>query len=80
MVPPGPIATDLSLRSPIAPPSLSPIQSSAVPPPGFLNIDWRSGFADSNPQWLGACCRKRLEGRALHPGNRVILARPIPAR
>jgi len=28
---------------------LSPIQSSAVPPPGFLNTDWRSGFADSNP-------------------------------
>jgi hypothetical protein len=20
-----------------------------VPPPGFLNVDWRSGFADSNP-------------------------------
>ena len=49
VVPPGPIATDLSLRSPIAPPSVSPIQSSAVPPLGFLNTDWRSGFADSNP-------------------------------
>src|SRR5271165_2401456 len=23
------------------------------PPPGFLNADWRSGFADSNPLWLG---------------------------
>ena len=21
-------------------------------PPGFLNTDWRSGFADSNPSWL----------------------------
>ena len=28
---------------------LSRIQSSAVPPPGFLNTDWRSGFTDSNP-------------------------------
>ena len=26
---------------------------SAVPPPGFLNMDWRSDFADSNPSWLG---------------------------
>ena len=24
----------------------------AVAPPGFLNRDWRSGFADSNPLWL----------------------------
>ena len=24
------------------------------PPPGFLNTDWRSGFADSNPSWLVA--------------------------
>ena len=48
-IPPGPIATDLSLRSPTAPRSISPIQSSAEPPPGFLNTDWRSGFADSNP-------------------------------
>ena len=47
MVPPGPIATDLSLRSPIAPRSVSPIQSSAVPP---------SGFADSTPQmWICVC-------------------------
>ena len=49
VVPPGPIATDLSLRSFIAPRSVSPIQSTAVPPLGFLNTDWRSGFADSNP-------------------------------
>jgi hypothetical protein len=53
VVPPEPIATDLSLRSPIAPRSVSHSQGSAVPPPGFLNTDWRSGFADSNPQWLG---------------------------
>ena len=49
VIPPRPIATDPSLRSPIVPRSVSPIQSSAVPPPGFLNTDWRSSFADSNP-------------------------------
>jgi len=49
VIPPRPIATDPSLRSPIAPRSVSPIQSSAVPPPGFLNTDRRSSFADSNP-------------------------------
>ena len=39
----------LSLRSRLPPRSVSHIQSPAVPPPGFLNTDWRSGFADSNP-------------------------------
>jgi hypothetical protein len=35
----------------------SHIQSSAVSPPGFLNIDWRSGFADSNPSSLRGIAR-----------------------
>jgi hypothetical protein len=49
VIPPGPIATDPSLRSPLAPSSVPHSQGSAVPPPGFLNTDWRSGIADSNP-------------------------------
>ena len=31
-----------------------PTERPAVERPGFLNRDWRSGFADSNPLWLGS--------------------------
>jgi hypothetical protein len=33
--------------------SVTQVRRSAVARPGFLNRDWRSGFADSNPLWLG---------------------------
>ena len=47
--PPGPIVTDLKPVPTTPPPSVSHSQGSAVPPPGFLNTDWRSSFEDSNP-------------------------------
>src|SRR5271166_2983246 len=49
VVPPGPIATDPKPVPTTPPPSVSYGQSPAVPPPGFLNTDWRSSFEDSNP-------------------------------
>jgi Phage integrase, N-terminal SAM-like domain len=42
-----------SPRAPMSMPSVSHIQAYGLAPPGFLNTDWRSGFADSNPSWLG---------------------------
>jgi hypothetical protein len=49
VVPSGPIATDQSFHSPIAPRSLPPIQSSAVSPPGFMNTDWLLLIWDGSP-------------------------------
>ena len=59
------VASDAHSRS--AEPALHPsrrealpiVEGSAVSPPGFLNTDWRSGFADSNPSWLGSTTRRR---------------------
>src|SRR5208337_3120699 len=47
-----PLCPRLSLHSALSSRSVTLGRGSAVPPPGFLNIDWRSGFADSNPSWL----------------------------
>ena len=44
-----PRSAPLIAPSPIPPESVTHSQPAAVSPPGFLNVDWRSGFADSNP-------------------------------
>ncbi len=43
----------LSRRSALASRTATLTRWSARSSPGFLNIDWRSGFADSNPSWFG---------------------------
>ena len=44
-----PLSAPLIAPSPIPPESVTHSQPAAGSPPGFLNLDWRSGFADSNP-------------------------------
>ena len=44
-----PLSAPLIAPSPIPPESVTHSQPAAGSPPGFLNVDWRSGFADSNP-------------------------------
>jgi hypothetical protein len=50
------VRQSLSPRLSFSPPSrrqaFPKSRDSAVVPPGFLNVDWRSGFADSNPSSL----------------------------
>jgi hypothetical protein len=49
-----PLPPRLSLLLAHPPRSVPHGRDSAGSPPGFLNIDWRSGCADSNPSWLYA--------------------------
>jgi hypothetical protein len=51
--PPRPISTPLSRHRAKPGGSVTQVRRSAVARPGFLNRDWRSGFADSNPLWFG---------------------------
>ena len=47
-----PHSLHLSLLSALPSRSISHSQGPAGSPPGFLKVDWRSGFADSNPSSL----------------------------
>ena len=52
----------LTPRSPLMPRAVTHVRGPAVASPGFLNTDWRSGFADSNP-WTNATRPGRLSRR-----------------
>src|SRR6516225_3493502 len=47
-----PLCRPLSRHSALPSGTATLSRRSASSSPGFLNIDWRSGFADSNPSWL----------------------------
>jgi hypothetical protein len=66
---PIPTAACLSLQGAIAPRSVTHDQGSARSAPGFLNIDWSSGFADSNPSWLGRASPQALGEPVAKKGN-----------
>ena len=85
-----PLCRPLSRHSALPSGTATLSRRSASSSPGFLNIDWRSGFADSNPSWFGpstrvtprrdlTCRHPETAGDEVHPPDEALrLARDLP--